>query len=93
LTIFTWADLFDGIAYLILESEMKKTIAMLCLALGFMVLESNQASAFYCEARGTTGASGWGRSSNPGQARRIALRECAIRTPRRAVCRIMFCNR
>ena len=93
MTIFTWADLFDGISYSILESEMKKTIAMLCLALGFMVLESNQASAFYCEARGTTGASGWGRSSNSGQARRIALRECAIRTPRRAVCRIMFCNR
>ena len=72
---------------------MKKAMVLLSLTLGFVALEANQASAFYCEARGTTGASGWGRSFNPGQARRIALRECAVRTPRRAVCRIMFCNR
>ena len=72
---------------------MKKTIAMLCLTLGFVVIEANQASAYYCEARGTTGARGWGRSANPGQARRLALGECAIRTPRRAVCRITYCRR
>ena len=72
---------------------MKKTIAMLCLTLGFVGIEANQASAYYCEARGTTGARGWGRSGNPGQARRIALGECAVRTPRRAVCRITFCSR
>jgi hypothetical protein len=72
---------------------MKKYVAILCLAVGFIGLEASQASAAYCEARGTTGASGWGRSANLGQARRIALRECAIRTPRRAVCRIMYCNR
>ncbi len=72
---------------------MKKAAAILCMTLGFLVIEANQASAFYCEARGTTGARGWGQSPSPERARRIALRECAVRTPRRAVCRIMFCTR
>jgi hypothetical protein len=50
------------------------------------------ASAWYCSARGTTGASSWGRSGNLGSGRIIALRECAVRTPRGATCYIMYCT-
>ena len=72
---------------------MKKALTLACLTIGLITLEASQASAFYCEARGTSGASGWGRSQSPDRARRIALQECAIRTPRRATCRITFCDR
>ena len=72
---------------------MKKIAALLCLTVCLVAVESSHAYAFFCEARGPTGASGWGRSGNPGLARRMALRECAVRTPRRGVCRIMFCDR
>ena len=50
------------------------------------------ANAYYCSARANTGQSGWGRSSWLGQAKSIALRECAVRTPRYGTCYIMYCN-
>jgi hypothetical protein len=58
----------------------------------FTVATSTPAEAYYCSARGTTGATGWGRSGSLGYARAIALRECAVRTPRGATCYIMYCN-
>jgi hypothetical protein len=56
------------------------------------VAMSTPAEAFYCSARGTTGATGRGRSGSLGYARAIALRECAVRTPRGATCYIMYCS-
>ena len=72
---------------------MKKALILTCLTIGLITLETSQASAFYCEARASTGSWGWGRSQSPDRARRIALQECAVRTPRRAVCRITYCDR
>lgn len=59
---------------------------------GLAMVASTPAEAWYCSARGTTGASGWGTSRNLAVARNIALRECAVRTPRGARCLIMYCN-
>ena len=56
------------------------------------IAASTPAEAYYCSARGTTGATGWGRSDSLGYAKRIALRECAVRTPRGATCYIMDCT-
>jgi hypothetical protein len=53
---------------------------------------STPAEAYYCAARGTTGATGWGRSGSLSYAKVIALRECAVRTRRGATCYIMYCN-
>jgi hypothetical protein len=77
---------------------MKSTKWMLTLLLGitgaalFTVTWATPAEAYYCSARGTTGASGWGRSASLGYAKLIALRECAVRTPRGATCYIMYCR-
>jgi hypothetical protein len=43
-------------------------------------------------ARGGTGASGWATSSSLARAKRNALRQCAIRTPRGYMCYITFCR-
>ena len=56
------------------------------------IVSSSPAEAWYCAARGTTGATGWGTSPWLGTARNIALRECAVRTPWRARCYIMYCR-
>jgi hypothetical protein len=56
------------------------------------ILASTPADAWYCSARGTTGATGWGSSPNRATANAIALRECAVRTPRGATCYIMYCR-
>ena len=49
------------------------------------------AAAWYCVARGNTGASGWGRSFYNYSARYIALSQCSIRTPRYGRCFIRAC--
>ena len=49
-------------------------------------------NAWYCQARGTTGAWGWGRSWYIGQAKGVALSQCSVRTPRYARCYITFCR-
>ncbi|MGO4872529.1 MAG: hypothetical protein ACLPGW_18310 [Roseiarcus sp.] len=56
------------------------------------VVASTPAEAWYCSARGTTGATGWGTSGNLASAKTIALRECAVRTPRGAKCYVMYCR-
>lgn len=59
---------------------------------GFAVVASTPAAAWYCSARGTTGATGWGTAGYVATAKAIALRECAVRTPRGASCYIMYCR-
>jgi len=62
-------------------------------ALGALaVVVSTPAAAWYCSARGTTGATGWGTAAYLATAKGIALRECAVRTPRGAACYIMYCK-
>ncbi|MGO9743281.1 MAG: hypothetical protein ACLPN5_17555 [Roseiarcus sp.] len=56
------------------------------------VATSTSAEAWYCRAKGTTGAWGWGRSGSLGEAKGIALAECAVRTPRYGRCYITSCK-
>jgi hypothetical protein len=56
------------------------------------IVASAPAEAWYCTARGTTGASGWGTAAYIATAKGIALRECAVRTPRGAACYTMYCR-
>jgi hypothetical protein len=51
-----------------------------------------QARTFYCTARSPTGSYGYGYSPLLGTARAIALRECAVRTPRNRVCVLTSCR-
>jgi hypothetical protein len=71
---------------------MKPILAAMIAAALLATMVPSPALAWYCSARGTTGASGWGRSYFLGQAKAIALRECAVRTPRSAACYIMYCR-
>ncbi len=71
---------------------MKSVLGAMLIAITFAAVVPSPALAWYCSARGTTGASGWGRSGYLGNARAIALRECAVRTPRYARCYIMYCT-
>ena len=59
---------------------------------GLAIVAATPAAAWYCSARGTTGATGWGTSGYLATAKTIALRECAVRTTRGASCYIMFCR-
>jgi hypothetical protein len=43
-------------------------------------------------ANGTTGASGWGSSSESCGGPAAALAECAVRTPRGYMCYVSFCR-
>ena len=45
---------------------------------GLAIVASAPAEAWYCTARGTTGASGWGTSGYLATAKTIALRQCAV---------------
>jgi hypothetical protein len=67
-------------------------IAGFAAVAAFAVIASTPAEAWYCSARGTTGSTGWGTSPNRAYAAQIALRECAVRTPRNARCYLMYCN-
>jgi hypothetical protein len=59
---------------------------------GLAIVASTPAEAWYCSARGTTGVAGWGTAAYLATAKTIALRECAVRTPRGAACYIMYCK-
>ena len=77
---------------------MKATSWALAALIGFAALgglsiaASTSANAWYCQARGTTGAWGWGRSWYIGQAKGVALSQCSVRTPRYGRCYITFCR-
>ncbi len=77
---------------------MKSTRFALALVGGLSVLgglamvASTPSEAWYCSARGSTGATGWGTAAYLETAKGIALRECAVRTPRGAACYITSCK-
>ena len=73
--------------------KLVMTAGVAIAALGAVSIgTSTSANAWYCSARGTTGAWGAGWSGFLAQAKVIALRECAVRTPRGATCYIMYCK-
>jgi hypothetical protein len=70
-----------------------RTIIFSLLALSAISVVPTAASAeWYCMARTTTGAWGEGWSPSQAAARKIALTECAVRTPRGLVCVITACK-
>lgn len=57
------------------------------------VLPTAASAEWYCMARSPTGA--WGEGWAPAQltAKKLALAECAVRTPRNSVCVVTACKR
>lgn len=60
-------------------------------ATAVFAVSAGSASAWYCEAH-SRNAWGWGSSTKLSSAKRIALRQCAVRTPRGRYCRITSCR-
>ena len=72
---------------------MRKHLLALAIAMATVGLFSTEASAWICMARSATGA--WGRGWHTyslGYAKRRALLECAVRTPRGYTCYITGCE-
>jgi hypothetical protein len=72
---------------------MKHKLATLAVAAVTFAFMASEASAWVCTARSANGSSGWGsHPSSLGYARRRALAECAIRTPRNYTCVLTSCR-
>lgn len=71
---------------------MKLVLAFVLGAAALVTLMPSEAEAWYCRASSPTGSWGWGSSYSLSQARRIALNQCAIRTPRGYWCRLRYCT-
>jgi hypothetical protein len=69
-----------------------KWLAVSLVAATITAMMPAQAMAYYCVARSPTGSSGWGVSGSLGNAKGIALYQCAIRTPKRYYCYITYCS-
>ncbi len=69
---------------------MRSILASLIIAAAAMTFLSSEASAWYCRADSPS-AYGWG-TGGYNYARRRALAECAVRTPRYQTCYITSCN-
>jgi hypothetical protein len=71
-------------------------LASLFIGGGMVTVTPQPAEAWYCVARASWGSSGWargwGRSDSYRRAQRIALAQCAARTPRHATCYIVGCR-
>jgi hypothetical protein len=72
---------------------MKKTLAALVIAASAMTLFPADAGAWTCGARSRTGGWGVGWAPSLWRAKRIALSNCAVHTPRGYYCRITSCRR
>jgi hypothetical protein len=72
--------------------KLKAIIVILTITAGIAMIPSQASAAWTCGARGTTGATGWGYSVSIYRARRIALANCAVRTPRGYTCYLTGCR-
>lgn len=70
---------------------MTKTTAAAAIAILTMAAAPSQAAAWTCGARSATGSWGLGWSGSLYRAKRVALYQCAARTPRGHWCRITYC--
>ena len=69
---------------------MKTGLASL-FAVGMLAIMTSEASAWYCRAE-SPAAYGWAERYSQRAARRVALYECARRTPRYQTCYIVYCR-
>ncbi|TBW34394.1 hypothetical protein EYW49_18315 [Siculibacillus lacustris] len=72
-------------------SPVLRTTLFAVATAAFLAGSVADAAAWVCTARSRV-ASGWGSSVYFAQARGIALQQCAIRTPRGYMCRIVRCR-
>jgi hypothetical protein len=70
---------------------MKRTLLAMIAAGVTMTLIPTEASAWICRADSYS-AYGWGSSRSRARAARIAIVQCAARTPRYQVCRLSWCR-
>jgi len=70
---------------------MKKLLTSAVFAASALALMSTEASAWYCRATSSS-ASGWATRGWVDAAKRAALNQCAIRTPRDQTCYIRYCR-
>ncbi len=71
---------------------MKSFLLAMGLATAMLTAVPASAHAWYCYASSPTGSYGWARFRSLRRARRAALYQCAIRTPRGYYCRIRYCR-
>jgi len=72
---------------------MRNLILATVVATGLLAIVPTPASAWACVAQSATGSYGWGsHPTSLAYARRRALVECAVRTPRYARCYITSCS-
>lgn len=55
--------------------------------------QAAEARSWVCKATSSTGSWGWGAHRKRSAAKRRALLECAVRTPRSRVCYVRWCRR
>jgi hypothetical protein len=70
----------------------KTTLAAAIATFGFSAVPSQASAAWACGARSATGAWGVGASHSLWRAKRIALVQCAVNTPRGYRCYIVRCE-
>jgi hypothetical protein len=70
---------------------IQKTLLAAAVAAAAIAAVPSQASAWTCGARSATGGWGVGWHHSLWRAKRIALRQCAINTPRGYWCRVVRC--
>jgi hypothetical protein len=70
---------------------MFRKIVLATTVAASVALSANAASAFVCYAHSPV-AYGWGSSGYLAAAKLIALKQCAVRTPRGMVCVITSCG-
>lgn len=70
---------------------MAKVMAIVLSGL-MLTLSVSEASAWYCHASSSYGSWGWATNRSLKRAKRTALRQCAVRTPRGYMCYITFCR-
>jgi len=71
--------------------NMRRIILPLVAAVALSALVPSEASAWYCRATSATGTWGTGWSAYRSVANRIALVNCAARTPRGVMCWTRAC--
>jgi hypothetical protein len=73
------------------DGQMRKVLPVV-VAFALLAMLPTDALAWYCRASSATGAWGWGRAAYQAVANRIALNNCAVRTPRGYVCYTNYCT-
>jgi hypothetical protein len=75
----------------LMKTIQKTLLAAMIATAAFAAAPSQASAAWTCGARSATGGWGVGWAPSLWRAKRIALRQCAINTPRGYWCRVVRC--